>query len=69
MKLITIFINHVIIATTSKAHLSTGAMFPAPSSGWVVVVSPSPPCGVVGLWYLPPLPPCGVVGVWIFIYI
>ena len=34
--------------------------------GWggvVVVVSPSPPCGVVRVWYCPP-PPCGVVGVW-----
>ena len=33
--------------------------------GGGVVLSPSPSCGVVGVWYCPPSPPCGVVGgVW-----
>ena len=44
-----------------------------PHMGWVPYTgpiywshmrsSPSPPCGVVGVWHCPP-PPCGVVGVW-----
>ena len=38
---------------------------PSPPSvvWWGCGTVPSPPCGVVGVWYCPP-PPCGVVGVW-----
>ena len=54
-------------------------IFPLPPlwCGGGVALFPSPPCGVVGVWYCPPtplwcgggvvlfpFPPCGVVGVW-----
>ena len=52
---------HIILYIDIKVCIHTWFSVPTPlppgrGHGSAIVLSPSPPCGVVGVWYCPPPP-------------